>query len=267
MQADKTVCPEMDKNINNNHVLVNVSIQRTVESKRSKLVSSCTPEQEQDTTTRDRLNMEYEPGKCLFELAQPDQSLSRIIDHAYVDVDEGSRDTGRGPTALRWQATPDDGCSLTLKGGSTRVVQLGSSVPSHATASSNCTECAILFTRSRPLLTDGRTRAERTRLPSQCMDCLSPTGHETTPLVKRTLKCKDKVAPERKRTSYDNAFKLKVVLHAKASKSNRATAKHFDIAERQVRCWLKQQAELQVSNSTLFNLAINVIIICFIAML
>ena len=51
-----------------------------------------------------------------------------------------------------------------------------------------------------------------------------------------------------KRSSYDAAFKLKVVLHAKESGSNRQIADHFGINEKQVRTWRKSKEELSNQN-------------------
>ncbi len=49
------------------------------------------------------------------------------------------------------------------------------------------------------------------------------------------------------RASYDTAFKLKVVEHALKNGSNRATAEHFGINEKQVRTWKKQKDQLSVA--------------------
>ncbi len=54
----------------------------------------------------------------------------------------------------------------------------------------------------------------------------------------------------RQYAAYDIAFKLKVIKHSEESGSNRATADHFGVNERQVRYWKNQKSELLVNKKS-----------------
>ena len=50
--------------------------------------------------------------------------------------------------------------------------------------------------------------------------------------------------PKARRTSYNLAFKLKIVAEAEAAENNSEIAREYGISESMVRCWRKDQANL-----------------------
>ncbi len=64
------------------------------------------------------------------------------------------------------------------------------------------------------------------------------------PVVTSDHKMPPRSGTRRSLAAYDVAFKLKVLQHAQESGSNRATADHYGISEKQVHYWKKQKEQL-----------------------